>query len=771
MEDIIETISDKSIQWILNNYNHIYVEYSESVAITRNKVPSLLRRNGLWISYNTGKDIVTEWYKGKNTDITAYNQWTDDANWAKFEPLADGKVTYQHLSYALKQLMGKGNNITNFPDEEDITTDGTVLSFKDREYDTNNFSGLGKIILRKNIVLDNGAYKNVLTQDMINKPNTIYEIRYDFDLNGKEITIPEGCVLDFQGGSLSNGILIGNNTCIKADAVKIFSNIRKKKTWNIDYIYLEWFGAIGDGIKDSTKEIQEAFDFADSGIINITNYDESAQYSLENTIFFYIKAKGGTYNINSTIKIPIKVNIDFNYSTIIPAIDGDYYEYRDWKYIFINNVNDNGTFIRNYISNDGVIKNLKVGKARYYINKLGVLLTGAPIQMYNVSTTNLYPIYSTLLYTGGCYLDGIIIDNVKMVAEVETDSLPENPPLGYIVDKRSYGDYIKFTNIVGTQNRKNIKAVKLEHTHGGEISNSVQCSLYCVDCTAINFHSNHLEEYSNLIIYSSEVNINSCFFWSQENSLIVIGSQEGTDIDIPYNRSSVTINNCCIQVRRDRPITNNTSDIAIYTKSGSTCAFNNVKRLISGRTSIGYERTGFLYKDVSNNKIYANTLQQGILKPVDGKISEIGTLNEINLDINDYTIEAITEKSNFSTLKSGIYSYDFYIIANDDLKIRKKISFDINVNEGERVVVKINKKLPFGAKFYINRKFEDIKMMANLPISYTSILSDCGNDINGILWSSGNINKAQGIIGNSAVILGKNNNYTIFNADSGYFPE
>ena len=67
--------------------------------------------------------------------------------------------------------------------------------------------------------------KNLLTQSMINEPNTIYVIQYDFTLDGKEITVPENCVLKFEGGSLSNGTLIGNNTGIEAGLVKIFDNI------------------------------------------------------------------------------------------------------------------------------------------------------------------------------------------------------------------------------------------------------------------------------------------------------------------------------------------------------------------------------------------------------------------------------------------------------------------------------------------------------------------------------------------------------------------
>lgn len=49
---------------------------------------------------------------------------------------------------------------------------------------------------------------------MINESNTIYEVRYDYDLNGETITIPERCVLKFEGGKFNNGIIIGNNTII-----------------------------------------------------------------------------------------------------------------------------------------------------------------------------------------------------------------------------------------------------------------------------------------------------------------------------------------------------------------------------------------------------------------------------------------------------------------------------------------------------------------------------------------------------------------------------
>lgn len=94
-------------------------------------------------------------------------------------------------------------------DEEDITSETGQLKFKDKAYAPANYSGLGRKILRKNIVND----VNTLTQEMVSDANTIYVIQYDFTLS-ENITVPANCVLEFDGGSLSNGNIMMNNTVL-----------------------------------------------------------------------------------------------------------------------------------------------------------------------------------------------------------------------------------------------------------------------------------------------------------------------------------------------------------------------------------------------------------------------------------------------------------------------------------------------------------------------------------------------------------------------------
>lgn len=266
--NIIQNIKDgdtgKTLQNILKSFNSIFVEYKNSVEDTRNSIDESIRRKGLWVTYlPTGEqDYVTEVYIGNEESIL--NSWTDNSNWRKilnvdYNSTVEGKIpngiiTMEKLSPALQELLKQNNSIINYPDDEDLQADYGYLQFKNRKYNPDLASGKGYKILRKNWL----GVNNVLTQDMINDVNTIYEIRYDFDLNGGEITIPEGCVLQFEGGSLSNGVINFNNTLINVDYNNIFNNISCKGKIINNKIIVEWWGDI-----TITTQI--------NNIINITN--------------------------------------------------------------------------------------------------------------------------------------------------------------------------------------------------------------------------------------------------------------------------------------------------------------------------------------------------------------------------------------------------------------------------------------------------------------------------------------------------------------------
>ena len=55
------------------------------------------------------------------------------------------------------------------------------------------------IILKKNLVNE----VNTLTQEMMSATNTKYVIKYDYIL-GENINVPDNCILEFDGGSITN---------------------------------------------------------------------------------------------------------------------------------------------------------------------------------------------------------------------------------------------------------------------------------------------------------------------------------------------------------------------------------------------------------------------------------------------------------------------------------------------------------------------------------------------------------------------------------------
>lgn len=188
------------------------------------------------------------------------------------------RVTPEMLSESTKQLIeaSGGGTITNLADDEDLTSvdDGTgsnILKFKDKTYNPLTYSGMGRKILRKNIV--DGV--NVLTQSMINTANVIYVIQYDYII-GENITIPANCVLKFEGGSINNSsnyTLTGQDTVVIAGVTKIIdANIKIDGTWKAGWAFPEWFGAKGDGESDDSLSFRKTFENFSNVILHKKTY-------------------------------------------------------------------------------------------------------------------------------------------------------------------------------------------------------------------------------------------------------------------------------------------------------------------------------------------------------------------------------------------------------------------------------------------------------------------------------------------------------------------
>ena len=202
------------------------------------QVPEDIRTVGLKVSFLNNSGLVETWefaggafenienWKSNEDKLTDIRDEAidkiKDAESNAISNFSSQRVTPEMLSESTKQFINAsgGGTINNLADDEDLVSvdkgeNLSVLKFADRPFSPDRFSGKGYKILRRNIV----GRKNILTQEMINQPDTIYEIRYDFDLDGAQITIPENCILKFDGGSLSNGKLtsIGYVRCINSD--------------------------------------------------------------------------------------------------------------------------------------------------------------------------------------------------------------------------------------------------------------------------------------------------------------------------------------------------------------------------------------------------------------------------------------------------------------------------------------------------------------------------------------------------------------------------
>jgi hypothetical protein len=313
---------------ITDKYGESYLALSQAIQL----IPFRSRKIGQVITF---LDEDGEWrlfqFQGERV-----NQWNNATLWVDL----------------IKRIQG-----ISIIDSEDITAtvdnlNQASLTFADKNYNTTDYSGLGRVYLRKNIqsvVNPNTGIPystNLLTQDMLSKENTIYIIQYDYSLNYQTITIPEGCVLQFEGGSISTGTLSGSNTIITAEPYNIFKTIGFAGTFNIEKVIPEWFGAKGDNSTINTKPFQDAIDFAEFAATNVEF--QSGDYVIDGTLYIRKQSRihitgMGKYKTFIYLKTTSPVNsmIDINSPEVTT-----YYQFIRIKdlSLYVNNNADYGIY-------------------------------------------------------------------------------------------------------------------------------------------------------------------------------------------------------------------------------------------------------------------------------------------------------------------------------------------------------------------------------------------------------------------------------------------
>jgi hypothetical protein len=238
--------------------------------------------------------------KDHKTNELAYPQTVSDAvymdNGSTLEQYKES-VSRQFANYPNVTVTG---TVTNLPDNEDIReTEQHTLQFADR----NNLEGMGYVILRKNKTF----------AEQLTKENTIYEIRYDFDLGNSRVIIPANCVLKFNGGSIK-----GNNTYnlmfeegfrIEGDAyhrlinLKIRNNNQRYGQRYIGKLCVDWFYSTDATDTDDTPSVTLALDSYDGMVSGGSVGFDILQFTRPK---YYI----------TKIDIKNKVVLDFNGATV-----------------------------------------------------------------------------------------------------------------------------------------------------------------------------------------------------------------------------------------------------------------------------------------------------------------------------------------------------------------------------------------------------------------------------------------------------------------------
>jgi len=388
-----------------------------------------------------------------------------------------------------------------------------------------------------------------LTQAMMSKAHTRYIIQYDYDLNGETIMVPEGCTLDFQGGSLANGTITGVSTAILSNAGNIFHNIIIDGTFACANIYLSWFEL---NESDCLSQLLNCIKLSNGNVFSIVYLDKEISIKLTTSIpyipvYSHTKIEGGIIHI-------ITDNLSITYS-VFQTRKGN-------ENIVFDNINIYGDALTN--SNDSDV-NVQFGHGIHINGGKNIIVTncymtecfgdGINLQVGSAGIEDEFPV-NIKISNCTCNYNrrlGIAVEGGKNIIISDTTCKDNGkinrlvyPGSGIDIEPWREDNYIENLVISGCDLRDN-REWSLADYSWSEGCTDIIISGSVLNTIVVKNQNNHITTFNGcdilggITVYDSVVNLNNCHI---EDRIYLIES-----VDNPH-AINCNVNNCELYFNR-----------------------------------------------------------------------------------------------------------------------------------------------------------------------------------------------------------------------------
>lgn len=234
-------------------------------------------------------------------------------NWITGETVTSNKLNHMEEGiYDAEREINELEALNPFAGEVDVTDAerNQALANISNQSDDPTIGKMGYKVLQSNATF----------ASQVTEQNTIYEIRYVFDLNNQSVTIPANSVLRFEGGIIKNGTIVGNKTSFSGSNIQgIDSTVNVSGTF-VGELNACWIGAkASDASFDNSNVLQYYHNKWASYVKTI--YFPHGEYMFKTPVEFnsdkrliHIVGNGSTFNVNlqedgqTFLTLPIRNN-------------------------------------------------------------------------------------------------------------------------------------------------------------------------------------------------------------------------------------------------------------------------------------------------------------------------------------------------------------------------------------------------------------------------------------------------------------------------------